>query len=396
MLRAYNPRMLTRRAFIHTTAAAVVFARSPRVAAAKYDLLIKGGRVVDPGQRVNRVADVAIRAGRIVAVQPNIAAADVTDVIDAAGTIVTPGLIDLHVHATEDIPAFALSTGVTTMLDAGTRGADGVADRLAMVKSAPNRVRVLLNLSRQGVTTPGELLNFDTADVDALKRAIEPHRDVIVGVKARLSRSVAGDHDLDAVRRAKAVTAPFKLQLMVHIGDSVSPLPRILDLLDRGDIVTHVYAPVNGILDGNGRVLPQVLEARRRGVLFDFGNGRLEHFTWESVERGVQQGFLPDTISSDLTVAGRTDRVFDFPTVLSKFLMLGLTVDEVVARATINAARAIPAFKQFGTLKPGAVADVAVFDLKEGDFEFLDNVNAKRLGHRKLVARAVITNGKRV
>jgi dihydroorotase len=388
--------MPTRREFIHTAGAAMAIAGMPRLAAAKYDLLVKGGRVLDPGQRVDRVADVAIRGGRIIAVQPNIAATEAAEVIDAAGRIVTPGLIDLHVHATEDIPAFALSTGVTTMLDAGTRGADGVADRVAMVKSAPNRVRVLLNLSRQGVTTPGELLNFDTADVEAAKRAIEPHRDVIVGVKARLSRGVAGDHDLDAVRRAKAVTAPFKLPLMVHIGDSASPLPAILELLDRGDIVTHVYAPVNGIFDGNGRVLPQVLEARRRGVLFDFGNGRLEHFTWESVERGIQQRFLPDTISSDLTVAGRADRVFDFPTVLSKFLLLGLTLDEVIARATINAARVIPAFKDFGTLKPGAVADVAVFDLKEGTFEFLDNVSAKRAGPRKLVAQAVIANGKRV
>ena len=286
---------MTRREFIRTTGAAAAVARMPHPAAAKYDLLVKGGRVIDPAQRIDRVADVAIRGGRIVAVQPNIAASEAAEMIEAAGRIVTPGLVDLHVHATEDIPAFALSTGVTTMLDAGTKGADGVADRVDMVKRAPNRVRVLLNLSTQGVTTPGELLNFDTADVEAAKRAIDPHRDVIVGVKARLSRSVAGDHDLDAVRLAKAVTAAFKLPLMVHIGDSVSPLPKILELLDRGDIVTHLYAPINGILDGNGRVWPQVLEARRRGIVFDFGNGRLEHFTWESVERGVQQRFLPDT-----------------------------------------------------------------------------------------------------
>jgi dihydroorotase len=387
---------MTRREFIRTTGAAAAVAHIPHLAAAKYDLLVKGGRVVDPAQRIDRVADVAILGGRIVAVQPNIAATEAAEMIDAAGRIVTPGLVDLHVHATEDIPAFALSTGVTTMLDAGTRGAAGVADRVDMVKRAPNRVRVLLNLSTQGVTTPGELLNFDTADVEAAERAIDPHRDVIVGVKARLSRSVAGDHDLDAVRRAKAVTAAFKLPLMVHIGDSVSPLPKILELLDRGDIVTHLYAPINGILDGNGRVWPQVLEARRRGIVFDFGNGRLEHFTWESVERGVQQRFLPDTISSDLTTAGRTDRVFDLPTVLSKFLMFGLTLDEVIARVTINAARVIPAFKEFGTLRPGAVADLAVFELQEGTFEFLDNVNAKRVGQRKLVAHTVIAGGRRV
>jgi dihydroorotase len=387
---------MTRREFIRTTGAAAAVARMPHLVAAKYDLLVKGGRVIDPGQRIDRVADVAIRAGRIVAVQPNIAASEAAEIIEAAGRIVTPGLVDLHVHATEDIPAFALSTGVTTMLDAGTRGAAGVADRVDMVKRAPNRVRVLLNLSTQGVTTPGELLNFDTADVEAAKRAIEPHRDVIVGVKARLSRSVAGDRDLDAVRRAKAITAAFKLPLMVHIGDSVSPLPKILELLDRGDIVTHLYAPINGILDASGRVWPQVLEARRRGVMFDFGNGRLEHFTWESVERGVQQRFLPDTISSDLTTAGRTDRVFDLPTVLSKFLLLGLTLDEVIARATINAARVIPAFKGLGTIRPGAVADLAVFELKEGTFEFVDNVNGKKIGQRKLVAHTVIANGRRV
>jgi dihydroorotase len=207
---------------------------------------------VDPGLRVNRLADVAIRSGRIVVVQPNISASDADTVIDAAGKIVTPGLIDLHAHATDDIPAFALSTGVTSMLDAGTKGADEVAERVTMVKNAPNRVRVLLNLSRKGVTTPGELLDFDSADVDAARSAIVPHRDVIVGVKARLSRSVAGDHDLDAVRRAKAVTAAFGIPLMVHVGDSVSPLPQILQLLDRGDIVTHMYAPVNGVLDPGG------------------------------------------------------------------------------------------------------------------------------------------------
>jgi dihydroorotase len=388
--------MFTRRQFLQTSAAVVASARLPAAAAvAKYDLLVKGGRVVDPGLRINRLADVAIRSGRIVVVQPNIAAGDAETVIDAAGKIVTPGLIDLHAHATDDIPAFALSTGVTSMLDAGTRGAEEVAERVTMVKNAPNRVRVLLNLSRKGVTTPGELLDFDNADVDAARSAIVPHRDVIVGVKARLSRSVAGDHDLDAVRRAKAVTAAFGIPLMVHIGDSVSPLPQILQLLDRGDIVTHMYAPVNGVLDPNGRLWPEVPEARQRGVVFDFGNGRLEHFTWDSVEQGVKQ-FLPDTISSDLTTAGRTDRVFDFPTVLSKFLMFGMTIDQVIACATVNAARVIPAFNDFGTLKPGAVADVAVFDFREGDFEFLDNVSAKRVGHRKLVASAVIANGKRV
>lgn len=385
--------MPTRREFLQRTAAAAVLPRTAPPAATRYDLLVKGGRVVDPSQRIDRLADVAIRSGRIAAVRQEIPPADASQVIDAAGRIVTPGLVDLHVHATNDIPAFALSTGVTAMVDAGTRGADDVADRVAMVRDAPNRVRVLLNLARVGVTTPGELLNFETADVAAAQRAIDAHRDIVVGVKVRVSRGVAGARDVEALMRAKAVAAPFKIPLMVHIGDSASPLPSLLALLDRGDIVTHVYAPVNGIFDGNGRVLPQVIDARRRGVLFDFGNGRLEHFTWESLERGIQQQFLPDTISSDLTTAGRTDRVFDLPTVLSKFLLVGLTLDQVIARATINAARAMPAFKELGTLKPGAPADVAVFDLQEGDVELVDNVSAKRTAARKLVAKTVIVKG---
>ena len=215
-------------------------------------------------------------------------------------------------------------------------------------------------------------------------------------MKARLSRTVAGPNDVEAVKRAVEVTGPFKLPIMLHVGDTVSPLTSILALLRPGDIVTHVYAPVNGILDANGRVLPQVREARRRGVLFDFGNGRVEHFNWDVVEKAVQQDFLPDTISSDMTEAGRTDGVFDFPSVLSKFLMLGMPLDQVIARGTINSARSIAAFKDLGTLKTGAPADVAVLDVKDGDFEFVDNYKGTRRGKRKLVAQAVVKDGKRV
>jgi dihydroorotase len=198
---------------------------------------------------------------------------------------------------------------------------------------APNRVRALINVSRLGNLPEGELLKFETADAEAARAAVRRHRDVVVGVKARLSRPLAGDHDLDAVRRAHEITRPFGIPLMIHMGDTRSPLPDILALMQRGDIVTHVYAPPpHGILDDNGRVLPQVREARQRGVLFDIGNGRNGHITWEVAERAMQQDFLPDTISSDLNGAGLTDQVFDFPNVLSKFLMLGMSLDQVIAR----------------------------------------------------------------
>jgi dihydroorotase len=239
-----------------------------------------------------------------------------------------------------------------------------------------------------------DLANVDTALV---RRAIDAHPDVIVGIKARISRNVAGEHDLEAIRLAHQVTVPLRIPLMVHVGQTFSPLWRIVELLQPGDIVTHVYSPPpNGIFDDNGRIFPQILEGRRRGVLFDIGNGRNGHITWDVAERAIQQGFLPDTISSDLTDDGRTNRVFDLPTVMSKFLMLGMPLDKVIACVTVNAARAVPAFKEFGTLRVGAAADLAVFELQEGNFEFVDNADAKRTGHQKLVPRAVVAGGKRV
>jgi len=394
--------MLTRRKFLQTTATATVFAVSgaPRLLAVEYDLLVKGGRVLDPSQGIDRVMDVAISGGRIAALERNLPEGDATEVINAAGKLVTPGLIDIHSHVADPAmpPAHCLSTGVTAQVDAGSKGADNVADLVAVANTAPNRVRILLNLSRRGLGGGvGELLDFANADAAAARRAMETHGDAIIGVKARLSRSVVGERDLDAIRRAREVTDPLNRLLMLHVGQTYSPMPAILALLRQGDIVTHMYSPPpNGILDENGRVFPEVREARRRGVLFDVGNGRNNHITWEVAERAMEQDFPPDTISSDLTAPGMTFRVFDFPTVLSKFLVLGMSLDQVIACGTVNAARAIPAFGELGTLRVGAPADVAVFELQLGDFEFVDNVDGKRIGHQKLVANAVIAGGKLV
>jgi dihydroorotase len=391
--------MPTRRQFVQTASlAALAISPAARLGAAQYDLLIKGGRVLDASQRLDRAVDVAIANGFIARIAPDITASDALDVIDARGTIVTAGLIDIHAHLSREmLPAHCLSTGVTSIVDAGSSGADDVGEIVDIAAKAPNRMRVLLNLGRTGLSSPAELLDFSKADAPAARRAIEAHRDVIVGIKARLSRNVAGEHDLDAIRRAHEVTVPLKLPLMVHVGQTFSPMPAIVALLRPGDIVTHLYSPPpNGILDDNGRVFAAVREARRRGILFDVGNGRNGHITWDVAERAIQQDFLPDTISSDLTAPGRTDRVFDFPTVLSKFLLLGLSIDQVMARATINAAQAMPPFKGFGTLSIGSPADVAVFELRPGEFEFVDNANTKRAGQQKLFPFAVIAAGKRV
>src|SRR6185295_12716595 len=232
-----NSRVLTRRAFIGLTSAAAL-APIVRARAARYDLVIKGGRVIDPSSRVDRVADVAIEGGRIRAIRPDIAGAAAADVLDARGKIVTPGLVDLHVHVGADLtPATLLRDGVTSMVDGGSAGADNIDAIVRIASLAPNRVRILLNVARTGLATPNELLNIEAADVDAARRAMVQHRDWIVGVKVRLSASVAGDHDLEALRRARQVAGP--LPVMLHVGQTHSPLPKILELLNPGDIVTH-------------------------------------------------------------------------------------------------------------------------------------------------------------
>ena len=391
--------MMNRRQFCCAVAiGATLGARVPQVFAAPYDLLIKGGRVIDPSLGLDAIRDVAIANGRIVAVEPTIAA-EAAETLDARGKLVVPGLIDIHTHAAraKDEPPLCLADGVTGFVDAGSAGADRIEEVVAIAQAAPNLGRVLLNIARTGVIPGGELMDLSRADVALARGAIARHRDVIVGIKARLSANVAGTDDLEALRRAQEAAAPFQLPVMIHIGQSVSPLRAILPLLKRGDIVTHMYAPApNGILDDQGRVLPDVLAARRRGVWFDFGNGRVGHVTWDVAERAMQQGFAPDTISTDWTPQGRAEGVIDLPNVMSKFLLLGMPLERVIACATVNAARVFEAFNDRGTIHVGAPADVAVLELRDGTFEFVDNYDGKRTGHQRLFPSATVLGGKRV
>jgi dihydroorotase len=391
--------MLTRRAFLQNTIATSVAALSTKTDgfAIQDDLVIAGGRVIDPKNNLDGILDVAIQGSRIRAVRANLDVSNASKVLNAKGKLVVPGLIDIHTHTRfMEMPSICLSDGVTSLIDGGSQGADRIDEILAVARAAPNLVRVLLNVARTGITRPvGELMDLRNADVQAGREAIERNQDLIVGLKARLSDTVAADADLEVVRRAQAIVSPFNLPIMVHVGNTASPLPEILELLKPGDIVTHVYTQQrHGIFTDDGYVLPEVLAARERGIWFDIGHGRIGHITWETGARAIDQGFLPDTISSDWSVAGSTDQVFDFPNVLSKFLLLGMSLPDVIRCGTINGAEVFPAFRDRGTLSVGGPADVAVLELREGTFEFVDNEHTPRTGNKKLVATDTILSGK--
>jgi len=393
--------MMNRRQFFCTASSAAAFVRIPVVfgtQATKYDLLVKGGRVVDPSHKLNAIRDVAIANGKIAAVATNISGG-ARETIDAGGKLVVPGLIDIHTHATrsKDGPTLCLADGVTGFVDAGSQGADHIADAVAVARSAPQPCKVLVNIGRAGILPEGDTMDLNRADVAAARDAIMRNRDIVGGIKARLSRDVAGPNDFEVLRRAQEAASSFKLPVMIHMGQTVSPLSKLLPLLKSGDIVTHMFAPPpNSIVDESGKILPEVIAARRRGVRFDVGNGRTGHLRWDIAEQVLKAGFLPDSISTDWTAEGRTAQVINLPNVMSKFLMLGMSLDQVIACVTVNAAQAFDVFRGRGTLKEGAPADLAVLELKEGTFEFVDNYQNTRMGRQRLFPIATVLAGKRV
>jgi dihydroorotase len=389
--------MMNRRQFICAAAAgAALLARVPQALAATYDLIIRGGRVIDPSAGIDGTRDVAIAGGKIAAVDANIAG-DATETIDARGKIVAPGLIDIHTHAgrSKEGPPMCLQDGVTGWVDAGSGGADNMDAIAAVARGAPQIGRCLVNIARTGVAPGGELNDLSRADVDLARGAIARNRDVVIGVKARLSAVVTGPNDLEALRRAQA--AAGDLPVMIHVGQNYSPLRTLLAMLKRGDIVTHIYAPgPHSLLDERGRLYPEVMAARRRGIIFDFGNGVVDHFDWDTVEKATKQDFWPDTFSTDWNVMSRTTGVVDLPNVMSKFIMFGMPLNQIIAAATSNAARVFPSFDDRGTLNVGAPADVAILELRDGTFEFVDNYKGTRTGRQRLFPSATVLAGKAV
>ncbi len=372
-----------------------------------YDLLIKGGKVIDPSQGIEAPRDVAIRNGKVARVEADLAASQAREVVRADGKIVTPGLVDIHAHVFPHVGVFGIEPdaycvhrGVTTVLDAGTTGAFSFAGlQKFVIERAATRIRALLHVVCIGLIAGnsekmGELEDLRYCDSKLAVKVASEHRDLIVGIKVRLSDFLTGPNDLEGMVRARAAADETGLPLVIHIGRPYTPLREFLARMKKGDVVTHAFnGHPGGLLDDAGKLKPEVGEARARGVLFDVGHG-MGSFAFEVMEKCLTQGFLPDTISSDLHALNIQGPVYDLATTLSKFLLLGLSLREVIERSTVRAAGVFNFGAEIGTLRPGAEADVGVFDLQEGKFTFTDAERRTRVGRQKLVPVATVRGGK--
>jgi dihydroorotase len=383
---------------LHATIASTIATHAPYLYAQSYDMIIRGGRVIDPSQHFNAIADIAIIGDRIAAVRSNINA-QANQEIDASGKLVMPGLLDIHGHYANNSLGghVCLSDGVTGWVDAGSAGADNIDELLPNVRTAPQPARMLVNIGRHGVIEEGDTHDLALADVEACKAAIARNLDYVVGVKARLTEGVA-ENDMEVLRRAQSAASYFNLPLMIHMGQSETSMAEIVKLLKPGDVVTHMFAPPpNAIFDDSGNIFPEILEARRRGIWFDIANGRFGHLRWDSYDAIMAAGFYPDTVSTDGFSDSRdVPGVVDFPNIMSKLLNFGgMSLDEVVAAGSLNASRIFPFMRDKGTLNVGAQADIAVLDLREGDFDFVDNYGNVRVGNQRLFPFETILAGEK-
>ena len=370
-----------------------------------YDLLIKGGQVIDPSQGLNTTQDVALEGGKVASVEEGIPESQAREIVDAQGLIVTPGLVDLHIHAYWGVAHYGIepdpgniAKGVTTALDVGSAGARTFpAFRKYVLERSRTRLYALLNISAMGMISNkiGELEDLRWADVEEAVAAVQANQDLILGIKARLSRNLAGDHDVDALKRALEAAEALGTFLMIHVGDTKTPLEELCNMLRPGDVVTHCFhGKPHGVLDNTGKVIDGIREAQKRGVILDTGHG-VGSFSFDTAEKALSQGLLPGNISSDLHMYNIEGPVYDQVTTLSKFLHLGLSLEEVVRCSTQTAATAIGKADTLGTLKVGAEGDVTLLRLEEGTFTFFDS-HQKSVTAQQRLAHVLTVKGGRV
>ena len=373
-----------------------------------YDLLLTGGEVLDPSQNLRQHCDIAFRHGRVAALAPHLSMHTAEEIIDVSGYLVTPGLIDVHGHffyrgwpGAVNPDTACLPSGVTTAVDAGSTGwGNYAALREYIMRSSRTRLYAFVHLCATGLTSltarVGELQNLEFAQVDRAIQCIAENPQDVLGVKVRIDhRATGADNALPALEMARQVADATRKQMMVHVSGTPVPLMRIFDFMRPGDIATHILnGNPHNILDGNGRILPEVREARARGIVLDVGHAGV-HFDLNVGRAAVTQEFWPNTLSTDIHTPPPGRVVYDLLGVMSTFLALEMPLEAVIASVTNNAAAAIGKPDELGTLRVGSGGDAAVLELQQGDFTFVDAVGNQIQAGQRLATRLTVKDGRR-
>jgi dihydroorotase len=413
---------VSRRHFLNLTGSAAAAVMAGRVTtsahaamgpADKFDLVIKGGDVFDPSQGLRGKRDIGIRWGVIEAIEPEIPASRISKAIDASGKLVTPGLIDLHCHvypygSAIGIPADELVQfqGTTTVVSAGDAGVNNLAAlRRFIVAQTRARMYAFLHIANNGLSAfpVAELYNIDNAQVEACAMALAENPDFLIGVKVRMSENVIFKHGVEPLKRAiqACEMCGWPARMMVHIGgvETAQLMTDILDLLRPGDVLTHAYSGAPNMAGAftnivqDGKLLPAALAAKQRGVIFDVGHGGAS-FDFTVAEVAIAGGCIPDTISSDIHVfSGNTPGMPYLPIVMSKFMAIGYSLEQVVTMTTTAPAKIINRAPKIGTLQIGAPGDVTIMDLVEGQVSLVDTRNNRRDGKVLLKPFQTVING---
>ena len=371
-----------------------------------YDLLIKGGMVIDPSQGISGDNDVAVEDGKIARVAPNIPAEEARRVIDVKGKIVTPGLIDLHTHIYAgfngngvEADLGGVRAGVTTMVDAGSSGCDtyGGFPRHIIPNNA-TEIIPFLHICRTGLATTPDIFSPSSIDLDKTIQVVEESRGTIAGIKARMVSPALEIMGLEMPRMAKRAAKEADVKLMVHIGDTekrydAKVIHQLLPILEAGDIVTHLFtANPGGVIDAEGKLVPEAQEARERGVWLDTAHGRM-NFSFDVGQRVLDQGLMPHCISTDLTLPGRQLTVHSMTEMMTRFLAMEFTLEQVVEMCTLNPAKALGQEDRLGALKPGYPADVSVLEIRDGDWVVYDVVGDSRKVDKAVVPVLTVKRG---
>ena len=352
-----------------------------------YDLVLKGGVVIDPARDLSGALDVAVQDGKIAAVAANIPASEARRVIHVPGKTVTPGLIDLHTHVFDGVAAngvhpdiAGVHAGVTTVVDAGSSGcATFSAFPRHILPKCETEVIPLLHICQTGLATNPDIIAESSIDLESTLKVARAHKGLIKGIKARMVSPALEIFGMEMPRLAKRAARESGVPLMVHIGDTTkrydpNVIRELLPLLEPGDIVTHLFtANPGGVLDTNGKLVPEAKELAARGVWLDTAHGRM-NFGFNVGRRVLDQGLTPHCISTDLTIPGRANTVHSMVEIMARFLGMGFTLEQVIAMSTVNPARAIGEVTRLGSLAVGRQADISVLEVRDGRWVVYDTL----------------------